>query len=226
MKRLFNQGVHHVVESIWCWGNAHVSTACRVAGFRPRRHLVRPSTWKAAGWSLPQRSANRVNRWFLRATVTVELSNHNSTAYTEDTNKTQPLNTVRICPLHKHATRAVGFDTLMQWHQKASRNFEFCPMFWWPWYDDTIRWVHQSTTLTSAKRLLCWCTSKLTQSNMGRSPWKLLMSCISQGIERFLHKGMSPYKNVRHSMKRCQATIKMHSHPSFYTLYLIPSICL
>ncbi len=100
----------------------------------------------------------------------------------------------------------------MQWHQKASRNFEFCPMFWWPWYDDTIRWVHQSTTLTSAKRLLCWCTSKLTQSNMGRSPWKLLMSCISQGIERFLHKGMSPYKNVRHSMRRCQATIKMHSH--------------
>ncbi len=62
-----NQGVHHVVESIWCWGNTHVSTACRVAGFRPRRHLARPSTWKAAGLSLPQRSANRVNRWFLRA---------------------------------------------------------------------------------------------------------------------------------------------------------------
>lgn len=107
-----------------------------------------------------------------------------TTRICEANNKTKPLNTVSICLHHKHATRVAGFDMLIQWHQIASRKCELLSHV----LMTLARWYHEITALTSAKTLLCWCAGKLAQSNMGRSAWKLLMSCISQGIERFLHE--------------------------------------
>lgn len=155
-----------------------------------------------------------------------------TTAICEATKKTKPLNAVSICLHHKHAPRAAGFDMLIQWYQIASRKCELLSHV----LMTLVRWYHE---MRGPSQALLWHlprhSSADAQVNSPRVTWagpRGSCSCPASLRASSASCTQSPHKDVRHSMKRCQAAHQnefapsLCRHTSFYTLYLIPSICL